>query len=186
MIRDVVKGTSSTCLTLDLTIDGYCTTATCLVTSANKRTVRITTSSRSCAPSKKDSMARRSGAESGLTSANLSTKTRYPRSVGIRPALVCGAVIRPSSSSSAISLRIVAGDTPSSWRSAIAFEPTGSCVATYSSTIARKISRRRVDVVIAKYVSLWVYLLRTSATEIKVSKKKAGIDVRNLFALKCV
>ena len=149
MMREEVSGTSSIWRTRDLTIDGYCTTATCLVTSANKRTVRITTSSRSRAPSKKDSIALRSGADSGLTSANLSTKTRYPRSVGMRPALVCGAVIKPSSSRSAISLRIVAGDTPSSWRSAIALEPTGSCVATYSSTMARRISRRRVDVVIA-------------------------------------
>ena len=76
IMRDGVNGTTSTWRTRDFIIDGYCTTATCLVTSANRRTVRITTSSRSSAPSRKDSMARRSGADNGLTSANLSTNTR--------------------------------------------------------------------------------------------------------------
>ena len=152
VIRTIIKragvsATSSICRTRDLTIDGYCTTATCFVTSANKRTVRITTSSRSNAPSKNVSIARRSAPDNGLTCANLSTKTLYPRSVGIRPALVWGCVIKPSSSKTAISLRIVAGDIPNPWRSAIDLEPTGSCVATYSSTIARRISKRRDDIV---------------------------------------
>ncbi|CAB4936062.1 unannotated protein [freshwater metagenome] len=148
--RAGVRDTNSIWRTRDFTIDGYCTTATCFVTSASSLTVRITTSSKSSAPSRKLSIARRSAPDSGLTSANLSTKTRYPLSVGIRPALVCGCVIRPSSSKTAISLRIVAGEIPRPWRSAMDFEPTGSCVATYSSTIARRISRRREDIVLAR------------------------------------
>ena len=71
-------------------------------------------------------MARRSALDSGFTVANLSTNTRYPRSVGIRPALVCGCVIKPSSSRTAISFRIVAGEIPSPLRAAMDFEPTGS------------------------------------------------------------
>ena len=45
---------------------------------------------------------------------------------GIRPALVCGCERYPSSSSAAISLRIVALETPSPACSATASEPTGS------------------------------------------------------------
>jgi hypothetical protein len=51
-------------------------------------------------------------------------------SVGTRPALVCGWAISPSSSSTAMSLRTVALETPRLCRSTIIFEPTGSCVAT--------------------------------------------------------
>ena len=47
-------------------------------------------------------------------------------SVGMRPAEVCGAVIKPSSSSAAMSFRIVALETPKWCRSTKAFEPTGS------------------------------------------------------------
>lgn len=75
-------------------------------------------------------MARRSAALSGLTSDNLSTKSRYPLSVGMRPALVCGWVMYPSSSSTAMSLRTVALDTPRLCRSTRALEPTGSWVDT--------------------------------------------------------
>ena len=57
-------------------------------------------------------MARRSAADIGLTVARRSTKSRYPVSVGTRPALVCGCVMYPSSSRVAMSLRIVAGETP--------------------------------------------------------------------------
>ena len=46
------------------------------VTCASKRTVRLTTSSRSTAPSRKVWMARRSGADSGLTVESRSTKSR--------------------------------------------------------------------------------------------------------------
>src|SRR5664280_1423761 len=72
---------------------GYCTTATWRVNWASSRTVRRTTSSRSTAPSRKFWIARRSAGDSGLTVDSLSTKSRYPRSVGIRPALVCGWVM---------------------------------------------------------------------------------------------
>ena len=72
----------------------------------------------------------RSGADKGFTVEMRSTKTRYPRSVGIRPALVCGCEIKPSSSRSAISLRIVAGEIPKECRAAKTFDPTGSFVAT--------------------------------------------------------
>ena len=47
-----------------------------------------------------------------------------------RVALVCGWVMKPSSSSAAMSLRTVAGETPSLWRSTSALEPTGSWVDT--------------------------------------------------------
>ncbi|CAM5628819.1 hypothetical protein SBADM41S_01492 [Streptomyces badius] len=75
-------------------------------------------------------MARRSGEDNGLTPASLSTKRRYPLSVGMRPALVCGWAMKPSSSSTAMSLRTVAGETPSRCRSVSALEPTGSSVPT--------------------------------------------------------
>src|SRR5882762_6203407 len=49
----------------------------------------------------------------------------------------------PSSSSAAMSLRIVAGETPRWWRSARALLPTGSLVAMKSSTMARSTSSLR-------------------------------------------
>jgi hypothetical protein len=48
----------------------------------------------------------------------------------MRPEDVCGAAISSSSSSSAMSLRMVAADTPNEWRSTIDFDPTGSREAT--------------------------------------------------------
>ena len=56
-------------------------------------------------------MARRSAEDSGLTPDSRSTNSRYPLSVGIRPALVCGCTMKPCSSSTAMSLRMVAGET---------------------------------------------------------------------------
>ena len=55
-----------------------------------------------------------------------STKCRYPFSVGTRPELVCGWTMKPSASSTAMSLRMVALDTPRECLSTNAFEPTGS------------------------------------------------------------
>jgi hypothetical protein len=48
----------------------------------------------------------------------------------MRPALVWGWVMNPSSSSTAMSLRTVALETPSMCRSTRDLEPTGSCVET--------------------------------------------------------
>jgi len=59
-----------------------------------------------------------------------STNSRYPRLVGTLPALVCGCRMYPSSSSTAMSLRIVAGDTLRLCRSTRARLLTGSEVAT--------------------------------------------------------
>ena len=75
-------------------------------------------------------MARRSAGDSGLTLDSRSTNRRYPRSVGTRPALVCGCRMYPSSSRTAMSLRTVAGDTRRLCRSTSALLPTGSWVAT--------------------------------------------------------
>ena len=75
-------------------------------------------------------IARRSGLDSGLTLESWSTKSRYPLSVGTRPADVCGWAMYPPSSREAMSLRIVAGETPSECRSTSARDPTGSRVAT--------------------------------------------------------
>src|SRR5215472_8686109 len=55
----------------------------------------------------------------------------------MRPALVCGWTMYPCSSSTAMSLRIVAGETSRLCRSTRFFEPTGSLVDTKSSTMAR-------------------------------------------------
>src|SRR5688500_9120344 len=54
----------------------------------------------------------------------------------MRPALVWGCVRKPSSSRAAISLRIVALETPRPELSAIVSDPTGSPERTYSSTTA--------------------------------------------------
>src|SRR5689334_17736229 len=61
----------------------------------------------------------------------------------MRPALVCGWVMKPSSSSAAMSLRTVAGLTRSECRSARLLDPTGSLVDTKSSTMARRTSSLR-------------------------------------------
>ena len=68
---------------------------------------------------------------------NPSTNSRNPRSVGSRPALVCGLNNSPASVRSAITLRIVAGDNAIGSRRDRVRLPTGSPVATYCSTISR-------------------------------------------------
>ena len=75
-------------------------------------------------------MAARSPFDIGRMACSRSTKRRYPASVGIRPAEVCGAMMSPASSSAAMSLRTVAAETLSRWRSRSALEPTGSDVCT--------------------------------------------------------
>jgi hypothetical protein len=54
-----------------------------------------------------------------------STYNRYPRSVGMRPAEVCGCVKNPASSKSANTLRTVAGDKFILKLSKIVDDPTG-------------------------------------------------------------
>ena len=83
------------------------------------------------------SSVRRSLSESGSAGIRLSTYSRSPRSEGIRPAEVCGCSRSPSSASSAISLRTVAGEAPAA--SAIDFEPTGPPVRMYPFTIEASI-----------------------------------------------
>ncbi len=130
IIRAGVNGTSSMCRTVECVKVGYWMIATCRVSCANSRTLRRMTSSRSIAPSRNSRIARRSAADSGLTSVNRSTNSRYPLSVGTRPALVCGCAMYPSSSSEAMSLRTVALETPRLCRSTIALEATGSWLDT--------------------------------------------------------
>jgi hypothetical protein len=59
-----------------------------------------------------------------------STYMRYARSVGTRPAEVCGWYRYPFSSRSLIVFRIVAGETPSPKRREMVREPAGSAVST--------------------------------------------------------
>ena len=61
------RATSSTCRTDDVISDGYCTSATWRVSWASSLTARPITSSRSTAPARKFSIARRSAGVSGLT-----------------------------------------------------------------------------------------------------------------------
>jgi len=63
----------------------------------------------------------------------------------MRPALVCGWLIRPTASSSAMVLRTVALETPSPYFSQSVWLPTGTAVATCSSMIARRIARERAS-----------------------------------------
>lgn len=98
----------------DFARDGDATTATWPVICASSRAERCRVSSRLTDPDKKDSMPLRCAVESGTTVANLSTKYRYPFSVGMRPAEVWGWIRKPSSSNVAISLRTVAELTPRS------------------------------------------------------------------------
>ena len=72
------------------------------------------------------SMLARSSLEREPTSSNPSTKRRNPASVGSRPAEVCGAKRRPASCKSAITLRMVAGESGVPRRRANVREPTGS------------------------------------------------------------
>jgi hypothetical protein len=60
-----------------------------------------------------------------------STKKRYARSVGTRPAEVCGWYRYPFSSRSLMVFRTVAGDTPSLNRRVSMRLPAGSAVSTY-------------------------------------------------------
>ena len=64
----------------------------------------------------------------------------------MRPELVCGWVMYPSASSTAMSLRTVALDTPRLCRSTRVLEPIGSRVETKSATMARSTSKRRSSV----------------------------------------
>src|SRR6266487_3076709 len=61
----------------------------------------------------------------------------------MRPAEVYGWVMYPSRSSTVMSLRTVALDTPSLREPATRWDPTGSAVSTYSSTTARRIAALR-------------------------------------------
>src|SRR5690606_17537257 len=70
---------------------------------------------------------------SGSTTRSVSTKKRYPRGVGMRPADVCGLVMRPISSRSAITLRTVAGERSSPECRESVREPTGCPSAMYRS-----------------------------------------------------
>ncbi len=74
--RVVASCTTSRCRTADGDSVGYWMTATLRVSWASSRTVRASTSSRSSAPSRKRSMARRSATESGLIADSRSTKKR--------------------------------------------------------------------------------------------------------------
>jgi hypothetical protein len=70
------SATSSTWRTVDRDSVGYCTTATCRVSCDSIRTERLTTSSRSTAPSRKVAIARFSAVLIGLTVVSRSTKSR--------------------------------------------------------------------------------------------------------------
>lgn len=72
----------------------------------------------------------------GLAVSKVSTNSRYPRAVGIRPALVCGLAISPSSSRSAMTLRIVAGLSSNPDAFDNVRDPTGEPSAMYRSTRA--------------------------------------------------
>jgi len=74
---------------------------------------------------------------------NSSTKYRYPAMLGTRPADVCGWITRPSSSSAARSLRIVAELKRRSPSARKVFDPTGVADAIYSLTKIARISRCR-------------------------------------------
>ena len=63
----------------------------------------------------------------------------------MRPADVCGCSKKPRFVSSAISLRMVADEKSISGSWAMVFEPTGSAVRIYKSTIALRIFCFRSD-----------------------------------------
>lgn len=63
----------------------------------------------------------------------------------MRPAEVWGLLKKPLDSSSAISLRRVAGETPSRYLVSRVWEPTASPVSVYSSTMALTIWIWRSD-----------------------------------------
>ena len=72
------------------------------------------------------SIAARSSAVGSATCIIPSTNNRRPSSVGIRPALVCGAANRPRDSRSARTERIEAGERLTPLSAASALDPTGS------------------------------------------------------------
>src|SRR3954454_25155546 len=67
----------------------------------------------------------------------------------IRPADVCGWIRKPSCSSTAISWRTVAGDTPIPDAEAMCDDPTGCAVAMYSCTTALRIAVLRSSSMLA-------------------------------------
>src|SRR5918997_7075584 len=75
-----------------------------------------------------------------------STKMRYPRSVGMRPAEVCGCSSSPASSSRASSARTVDGPQGTSSCSAIHLEPTGWSRSTWASTTLRRMNLCREEI----------------------------------------
>ncbi len=85
----------------------------------------------------------RSSAPNSPNCSSPSTNRRRPRSVGSRPAEVCGANSSPASVRSAMTLRIVAGESAIGSRRASVRLPTGSPLATYCSTISRSTAAAR-------------------------------------------
>jgi len=74
----------------------------------------------------RDSIAARSSGVGSAACIMPSTNSRSPDSVGIRPAEVCGAASRPSSSRSCMTLRIEAGDRFIRDNFEIVRDPTGA------------------------------------------------------------
>ena len=89
------------------------------------------------------SIAWRSSFSSAPISKNPSTNSFNPRSVGTRPADVCGDASNPADSKSDITLRIVAEDSEKSSKRDNVFDPTGSPDARYASTSDLKMPRER-------------------------------------------
>ncbi len=74
-----------------------------------------------------------------------SAKYSNARSVGTRPALVCGFTSSPAASSSASTARTEADERSSTRRCTSTFDDTGSPVAMNSATVAKRIRRVRCD-----------------------------------------
>src|SRR3954454_24442465 len=90
------------------------------------------------------SSTRWAGTGSRLPAARASSaKKRYPRSVGPRPAEVCGCSSRPTSSSRASSARTVDGPQGTSSCSASHLEPTGCWLSTCALTSLRRMNVSR-------------------------------------------
>ncbi len=107
------------------------TPANCVSCDSNPAAVLTSCCGRSAESS--PDMRRISLSSTGFVTMRLSTKKRYPFDVGTRPADVCGLVMKPISSRSAITLRTVAADSSSpEWRDS-AREPTGWPSLTYRS-----------------------------------------------------
>lgn len=99
----------------------------------------MTISTPSMRRSKYRRMSLTSSSLSRLRRIMLSTYSRYALSDGTRPAEVCGCSRYPSSSRSAISLRMVALERFRPERRLIDREPTGAAESTYSSMTALRI-----------------------------------------------